>query len=187
MPRQAGEKPRQQTVCQCRNGGVLWCPRAPHLRSPTRNRISVTGDRARAHAGLRDVEDGQGATVRRRQECRPGCIRLPHLLMSRPHLDAGEPAVKRQVQADQGVRGTDASPVAANVLGAVGVDGDLMEPHQLDVVQLEAGHLAVELPALGRGMTAGIPLPRAGRQLDAAPGADRGTGHEPMMASAWRG
>ncbi len=108
----------------------------------------MTGDGVSAHAGLRDVEDRQGASLRRRHECRPGWIRFPHLLMSRSHLDAGQSPVEGQVQADQGVGGPDAAAIAAGMLRAVGVDGDLMEFQQLEVIQLEAGYLPIELPAL---------------------------------------
>lgn len=106
--------------------------------------------------------------------------------MSRPHLDAGEAPVERQVQADERVRGPDSSPVAADVLGAVGVDSDLVEPQQFDMIQLETTHLAVELPTLRRVIQLRVLLPIAGRQPDPTSRTDRRPCHPPMMAAARR-
>jgi hypothetical protein len=77
-------------------------------------------------------------------------------------LQTGHAAIQRQVQPDQGVGDRDGPDVAADlapgVLRGVGIHGQLVVvAHQLDVVQLEALHLANELPALRRGVPARVP------------------------------
>jgi hypothetical protein len=55
------------------------------------------------------------------------------------------------------------------MLRSVGIHGQLMEvAHQLRVVQRKALHLAVQLPALRRGIPARIPRQAAGWQLQPA-------------------
>ena len=94
-------------------------------------------------------------------------------------LAPGEPLLEGQVEADEREREADRRTGVSGVLGGVRVDRELVVAAEADdVLELVAGHLAIQLPAGCRGVAAGVD--RAGGlctgQLEAASRADAPAG-----------
>jgi hypothetical protein len=138
----------QEAVGQRGDRSVLQGPCLPDVGGPDPDRLGVAGHRADHGAGGGDVEHRHRPGTLRREQARPGRVGLTDPLMRRPDLQTGHAAIQRQVQPDQGVSDRDGRDVAADlargVLRGVGIHGQLVVvAHQLDVVQLEALHLAI--------------------------------------------
>ena len=72
------------------------------------------------------------------------------------------PLVERQMQTDEAEGRPDGRDLFAGMLGAIGIQGELMQPTELgEMLELMAHHAHVELPAGGRRIGAPIDWPVA--------------------------
>jgi len=134
---------------------VAWPATEPTMAPATATSNTVITPRAQARAGA----------AKTRQACpSAGAPRgPPPRARGGPAPGATRPARRQPRWA--GLR----RPPRAGVLGGVGIPVQLVVvAHQLDVAQLEALHLAVQLPALRRGVPARVPGQAAGRQRQPA-------------------
>ena len=124
-------------------------------------------------AGEREVGDGQPTLeARRGQEWRPVAMGTGQRLVRVADRRSVPAPLKRELEADERERGSDARRALADVLGGVGIDQQLVPAaEQGDVLQLVSGYLAVHRPALDRGGRAVIEGLAGSRELEAAAGA----------------
>jgi len=88
--------------------------------------------------------------------------------MRGPNGVATPSLVERKMQTDEAEGRPNGRDLIARMLGAVGIQGELMEPTELGkMVELMAHHAHVELPAGGRRVGARIDRPVADRECQA--------------------
>jgi hypothetical protein len=160
---------------------VLGRPSVPDLPGPQLDPFGVTTARTGPRAGDDDVESGHATPMHSRNESRPRRIRPPHPLVKGANLRGGLTPVEGEVQADQRIGNPDPGTISG-VLGAVGIDAELMESAQLGQMgHLEADQIPVHTPALRRGVQRRIPRLLHRGQSDAASHARARGVHEPPI------